>query len=286
MESGIPFRRKLRQLYVSTGDRLRGTGFGKVPGLSYTYRKLEQAAKIPNKGVAINYEGASLHLDPSDYIGERLYEYGEYEPEVTNAIKEHLSPGGTAIDIGAHIGHHTVSMRQAVGGYGRVIAFEPFPNNVDYIADTVDANNWDNVDINQIALSDSDSVESMTVPDDENTGRVTFNRGEANEQASSIQVETKTLSGFLTNSDIDNVDLVKMDIEGGEYRVLKDMADELDKIETILLEIHTTILSADEVEEVYRTLSTAGELTYYDREEVTAESLKSSEEKQIIWKQN
>jgi len=54
-----------------------------------------------------------------------LYRLGEYEPEVATTISDALFEGDTAIDVGAHVGHHTVSMRRAVGESGDVIALEP-----------------------------------------------------------------------------------------------------------------------------------------------------------------
>lgn len=64
----------------------------------------------------------------NDVIGRRIRAQGTYEPEVLAAI-DAIAGGadrsaGVALDIGANIGNHAVSMART---FSRVIAFEPHP---------------------------------------------------------------------------------------------------------------------------------------------------------------
>lgn len=60
-----------------------------------------------------------------DYIKTTLASQGIWEPEIVELLKTYVKPGTIAIDVGAHIGTHTVTMSHAVGSKGAVLAFEP-----------------------------------------------------------------------------------------------------------------------------------------------------------------
>ncbi|MHB8624630.1 MAG: FkbM family methyltransferase [Aggregatilineales bacterium] len=55
--------------------------------------------------------------------------WGEYEPESCAAILRHVRPGMCVLDIGAHIGYHTLLLSKQVGHAGQVICFEPLSEN-------------------------------------------------------------------------------------------------------------------------------------------------------------
>jgi len=57
------------------------------------------------------------------------YAFGVYEPAVVNAIQHIVKPGWVYADVGAHLGYITLLLAKQVGPTGKVIAFEPFPNN-------------------------------------------------------------------------------------------------------------------------------------------------------------
>lgn len=62
-----------------------------------------------------------------DVIKNRLRAGGTWEgditPYITSSIRQHKS--GIVLDIGAHIGTHTITMSETMGNNGIVIAFEP-----------------------------------------------------------------------------------------------------------------------------------------------------------------
>jgi len=56
-----------------------------------------------------------------------------YEPETVAFFRQHIKPGMTVLDIGAHIGYYTRLFSQLVGPLGTVIAFEPHPIHFQYL---------------------------------------------------------------------------------------------------------------------------------------------------------
>jgi hypothetical protein len=62
--------------------------------------------------------------------GENAYWTGRYEAPILCRLARVCRPGWTFWDIGASIGFYTVFLARAVGPAGRVIAFEPHPDNL------------------------------------------------------------------------------------------------------------------------------------------------------------
>lgn len=59
------------------------------------------------------------------YVGRSLQAYGEYNQAKLDLLLSMVGEGDVVVDVGAHIGTHTVSLAQAVGPTGAVVAIEP-----------------------------------------------------------------------------------------------------------------------------------------------------------------
>jgi predicted O-methyltransferase YrrM len=68
-----------------------------------------------------------MELDSRSWIDWNLLFRGDYEPHLTRIWSQLATKGGVAIDVGANIGAHTLTMAKCVGPQGRVLAFEPNP---------------------------------------------------------------------------------------------------------------------------------------------------------------
>ena len=63
--------------------------------------------------------------DPADMIKQVIVAGDKWERHSFDLLAEHIVPGSVVIEVGAHIGTHTVRMGQLAGPWGRVYAFEP-----------------------------------------------------------------------------------------------------------------------------------------------------------------
>ena len=63
--------------------------------------------------------------DPSDMIKQVIVAGYAWERHQAELFEEHVEPGSVVVEVGAHIGSHTVSIARLVGPWGRVYAFEP-----------------------------------------------------------------------------------------------------------------------------------------------------------------
>ena len=63
--------------------------------------------------------------DPADMIKQVIVAGDKWERHSFDLLDEHIVPGSVVVEVGAHIGTHTVRIGQLVGPWGRVYAFEP-----------------------------------------------------------------------------------------------------------------------------------------------------------------
>lgn len=274
--------------YSDVASRLSNTFISEIPGVSGVHSLISGFIEWKHQLTAgekwVEYNGARLYADTSDYVAKSIAIRGEYEPQTSENIKNHLDTGDFAIDVGAHIGHHTVTIRQCVGADGRVWAFEPNPKNVDYINKTLDRNEWGNVELFSIALSDTESSDQLLLPDSGNTGRASLpdaNTADLRPE-DTYTVETRQLTSILNEGQIDKINLLKIDVEGGETAIIRDISQHLNNIETIILEFHTQMLNEEDVRDVFEILKGSGEITDHNNKSVEVDRV-LREKTDIIW---
>ena len=71
--------------------------------------------------------GRGLRFDVGG--GNPDFAAGTYEPPVQQALADCLKPGDVVLDVGANVGFIAVIAAKLVGPAGRVVAFEPVPEN-------------------------------------------------------------------------------------------------------------------------------------------------------------
>jgi FkbM family methyltransferase len=137
-----------------------------------------------------------------------------------------LRPGDVCVDVGAHVGRHTLPMAAAVGPRGHVIAFEPIPFAADALANSIRALPAPHcVDLRRNAVADEPGRTEFVVAVDrpEESGlreRVRYN---GSTRLQRIAVDVATLDAAIPRDE--RICFVKIDVEGGEFGVLKGADD-------------------------------------------------------------
>ena len=143
---------------------------------------------------------------------------GEYEPVTTLTLKSLLSEGMTFVDIGAHVGLFSVPAAKWVGDSGRVIAFEPHPDNYSMLCENISRNSMgNNIQTIQSAVSDSSNPVSLHLSMFNTGDHQLFHGGGRN----TIEVKCTTLDDFFNVGD--KVDVIKMDVQGAEHAAFLGM---------------------------------------------------------------
>lgn len=69
--------------------------------------------------------GPMLYFTTDRIVGRSLDVYGEYMEDEVGVFRAAVQPGQVAVDVGAHVGSHTIALARMVGMTGSVIAIEP-----------------------------------------------------------------------------------------------------------------------------------------------------------------
>ncbi|MDX1976717.1 MAG: FkbM family methyltransferase [Pseudanabaenaceae cyanobacterium bins.68] len=133
--------------------------------------------------------------------------------------RNNIEEGMTIIDVGANAGVYTFSAAKRVGATGRVLAIEPFSRCVSYLNETCRINQFDWVNVCAGAASDRNGKAKLSVGSASELNEVI-----ADDNAISGNFETVdcfTLDSLLDKYSVQRVDLLKIDAEGHELKVLK-----------------------------------------------------------------
>src|SRR5215831_15161314 len=77
--------------------------------------------------------GLRMELDPAEWTQMQLLKQNWLEPSTLALYDKLLRPGDVFVDVGAHVGFHSLVARQFVGSNGLVLAIEPQPYNAQKI---------------------------------------------------------------------------------------------------------------------------------------------------------
>jgi FkbM family methyltransferase len=127
-----------------------------------------------------------------------------------------------------------------VGPNGKVITFEPEPNNFHLLSLNIKLNHYDNVIAIQKAVSNEESTANLYIGDSSTHSIIkNYNTSQNNDP---ITVETVNLDRF---KGIEKIKLIKMDIEGAELRALQGMLELIKENEDLIIisEFNPSLLS-------------------------------------------
>jgi FkbM family methyltransferase len=165
----------------------------------------------------INYKLIESHLDHAPMKATSKHKI--WEKKIYELYKSLLTPEDSVIDAGAYIGTHSLPMSKLCK---QVYSFEPNPEVFEILTENVELNNITNVLCYSIALS-NDSGRRMF--DCRNNGTSRFFKAKCLGEIK--EVETLMLDEFLPF--IDNLKLIKIDVESAEFDVLDGATDIINK---------------------------------------------------------
>jgi FkbM family methyltransferase len=160
-----------------------------------------------------------------------------------------IKPNDVVIDVGAHIGLFTIYASQFCTN-GKIYSFEPFVNNYELLLENIKLNNLDNVKSFNQAISNSNESIKLFLNDDE-SGHSIFSQS-----SKSIIVDSISLQKFFDENQIKHCNFLKLDCEGAEYEIIKNLPLEyFQKIDKLVIEYHMADLHPELLIELKETLS-------------------------------
>ena len=168
---------------------------------------------------AIDYidDGGTFRLYPTTNLTENgILLRKDYNLAEINFLKDGLGPNSVFLDIGANIGLYTIRIAKAISNTdGKVIAIEPNPPTLERLRFNVNANTLDNISIHAVAIGDYRGSANLTVKKED----LAIVNAVRDDEAGEIPVVP--LEDILHAEEISQIDALKIDIEGYEYRALQ-----------------------------------------------------------------
>jgi FkbM family methyltransferase len=177
--------------------------------------------RFPETIVKANlFNGATLWVRPNDPIGRAIYYDGKWEAEVIEHFQSQLRPGDCVLDIGANIGEFAVVAGMAVGTEGRVVAVEAGQAAFGLLQRNVTENRLTNVQTLHLAAWDEETVLHLAGVREDMLGW-----GKVQEQSSNQTeaVPAAPLDAVLPELGCAQIDVMKVDVEGAEFRALQGL---------------------------------------------------------------
>ena len=193
--------------------------------------------------VRVKLDGFNLFAMPNDYVGASIIAHQSYEKHVTDVIRAELKEGDVFLDLGANLGYFAMMGCSIVKERGKVISFEPNPQNLQLITASQQDNKFNNLTLYPYAVSDHATTLRFTTVGS-NGGVITEH---SKYQTHYLMVESVVLDDFL--KDEERIDFVKMDIEAHELPALRGMENLMRKFRPKLVtEFHPWAISINNPE--------------------------------------
>jgi FkbM family methyltransferase len=138
---------------------------------------------------------------------------GTAELSKVRRVARVVQPGMTCFDIGANVGYYTLLTSVLVGASGKVFAFEPVPGNIALLWRNVRINRCGNVQVFELAVSDSDGVARFAEQPSRSRGHL--------DADGSLEVRCASLDSLSAEGAISAPHVLKIDVEGAELEVLQ-----------------------------------------------------------------
>lgn len=207
----------------------------RLPWFPGQWRLASLLTRLSPRGVVILRDHLNfLYYAPiGSHVSHLLLRFGKAEPEILDFIPS--DECGFIVDVGSHIGTFALPASRMAN---QVIAIDADATLCDLLKKTCLINQVDNVRILNLAISTDPS------------SYIPFYRAHSNTSISSmdwahvarydtfdcIDVPNATLSQVLTQSSAENVDLIKVDVEGRSGDIMQSLGSRLGDISVIICE--------------------------------------------------
>jgi FkbM family methyltransferase len=158
------------------------------------------------------------------FIGHEAMEAGTFEPFETRFIAEQARRCRVLVDVGANAGYFVCLARRA-GQH--VMAIEPMPMNVDLLLRNITANEWKDIEVFPVGLSAQPGYARLYGG---GTGASLVERWSGTSGAWHHTVPLSTLDVLLAGRFPGESMVIKIDVEGAEYDVLRGASQTLQRV--------------------------------------------------------
>jgi FkbM family methyltransferase len=200
-------------------------------------------SRMPEGDIHVTPDGRKFKLR-KDAMYLRLFLEEDFSREETQMFT-HLAKAGDCIaDVGANCGFYSVLFARQVGNAGHVHAFEPSPSTFEELLEHIALNDVAAiVTANCMALADKPQTRSLYTFPGRAHGLSSF-VNVYNANATPTAVAALTLDDYMRSNSVAAFNLIKIDVEGAEWEVLRGAQQLLDSRQPPMLSIEMNDLTS------------------------------------------
>lgn len=212
LTAGVADNASKRNIHLKTASWLLGrlpAGLGqwRLANAYWQRRQLDYESRLTVKMAG----GARHNLDIADRMQALALLTRRYAPELHRFILRNLPDDGVFVDVGANVGLVAIPVARKRRD-ARVLCIEPEPENMRHLRYNLALNGLGSVMCEQVALDDKTGVGRLAVGGDSGSGYLGCD--------GKLTVTTVTLDELCKRYRIDKIDVMKIDVEGNEPRVI------------------------------------------------------------------
>jgi FkbM family methyltransferase len=242
--SGVEWPLKVARLALSAPP----PGCGQIRAAHVLHRRYLHTSKRSRRTLARVPGGATVALDLTDRIQAETWLTGTYSSSIVRFVSSQLREGSIFVDAGAHIGLVTLQVAGLAASQPRIHAFEPHPVNHSSLAQNVSLNPQFSIVTNCLAVGSTAKRAWMSSYGSEadSSGHHFLTPGEPRSETE-WEVDVTTLDAYATKAGLDEIQVVKLDLEGYELTALQGatrlLADH--RIGCVVAEVSDDLLHRD-----------------------------------------
>jgi FkbM family methyltransferase len=216
----------------------------KIALAAMAYRTISVARAIAGKDDSVIVERGGLRwsLDLREGVDFSIYLLGAFERSTVATLEKIAKHSSIAFDIGANVGAHTLGLARSVGSRGRVYAFEPARAMFQKLQRNLALNPelQSRTSAHQVLFTERIG-EALPAQTYASWPLVTMDHVHPKLRGRLLDTtgaRVETVDNFAQQQGIERVHLIKIDVDGHEYPVLKGAAATLARFRpTLLMEI-------------------------------------------------
>jgi FkbM family methyltransferase len=172
-------------------------------------------------------DGPSLRLRSDDIVAVHIFAIGEYDVDLRP-----LGEVTSLLDLGANVGLASIALARRLGSVRTVACIEPAPDSFRLLEINLRRNLKAAVAYRAAVVAEPGDyrLDAGPYPGENRVLPQSLTNGD--------QVSTLTVAEALDRTGLESVDLMKIDIEGGEKAVFEAAADWAPRVKAILGEVH------------------------------------------------
>jgi FkbM family methyltransferase len=225
---------------VTLGKNMLAQG---IRGLGADLRMLAQR---PNGHIVFRQtamHGFQMLVRADEAVGRRIYYGKSFENDETEFFLGNVRDTDVCIDVGANIGYYTLLFAK-LAPRGKVVAFEPVPMTYHMLSVNLLANGVTNAVVSTLVIGDSEKDVNFVVSRDGAFSSLVDTGREPTQRM--ICVPMTSLDGYCADQGITRVDVLKVDVEGAETRVIEGASNLFENASRrpriVMLELHEAML--------------------------------------------